>query len=569
MKHKLKVVFDFLKNKNQNGKYIKWMLGQAKPYRGLLFVMLLLSIVSLLMSFASTIIGKYVVDATTEGILNARYIIYMASTTVFSILFSAGFKIFNEYVNEKFAFGMRCDMFNRIQRSLWRELTHFHSGDIVTRLTGDISGVSNGIISIVPSALIAFLQLVIAFFILFFYDRPLAFFALIVGPIGALSAVAFREKYKQYQTLLRESESEYRSFMQESLSNIGVVKAFQREENNNAVMQDIRSRRMATVMKSARLGALMNVLMRLIFSLGYVVAFCWGAYRISKGEITYGTMTVFISLVSQVQGSISSMGHLLPQLYSMIISAKRIIEVADIKDEDYAHINSMPQRVSVEFSNVSFAYDADTVLKNVSLLVNSGERVGVVGSSGAGKTTLVRLLLTLVKPDSGVISFIDENEAVETAQPASRRFISYVPQGNTLFSGTIEENLRTGGTNASEQELWEALELAQAADFVRKLPEGLRFTLSERAGGLSEGQAQRIAIARALLRDRPVLILDEATSALDESTESRILGNISEKCSRTCFIITHRHSMLKYCDKVIEIKDEGYVSLKEQAKEIQ
>lgn len=540
---------------------IKWMLSQAKPFKWQIFVMLLISLFSLVMSFAGTIVGKYIVDATTSGILNVKYIIYMAGSTLFSIVFSAGTKIFSDYVNEKFSFSLRCKMFDRVQRCIWLELSKFHSGDIVTRLTSDVAAVSSGIISMIPSIIVTALQLAIAFGILFYFDRPLALFALIIGPVGTIGFFFFRKKYKLYQTKLRESESEYRSFMQENMANIGVIKTFQREDSNNEYMESIRRDRMKVIMKSSRLSATMSSFMRVVFSTGYVVAFCWGAYRISKGIITYGTMTIFLSLVSQVQGSITSLGQIIPQMYSMIISSKRINEVIDIQEEKYQKTENMPEKINVNIKNVTFAYKENkNIFENVDLNISAGEIVGVIGPSGAGKTTLIRLLLSLVKPQSGEIEYVDENGISESAQPASRRFISYVPQGNTLFSGTIEKNLKVGNPNATEEEMWQALKIADADTFVKKCPDGINTVLGEKANGISEGQAQRISIARAIIRNKPMLILDEATSALDEGTESRILSALSENHNdKTCFVITHRRSMLEYCDKVIEIKDDKII----------
>ena len=540
-----------------------WLLSQAAPYKMQLLGKLTLSMISLGMSFVSTIASKYIVDATTSGSLNWTYVAYMATASLFTILFSAVSSIFNSYISEKFEFGMRCDMFDQIQKSIWVELSKYHSGDIVTRLTSDISNITSGLISIIPSAITLGIRLLISFCILLYFDRGLAIFALFIAPLGAIGSFLYRRKYKYYQSKLRDTESAYRSFMQENMSNLAVIKTFQQEENNMSYLRNIGNQRMTLITKSSKLSALMSALMQIIYRAGYVIAFCWSAYRISKGQITYGTMTVFLSLVSQVQGSFSSIGSILPKIYSMLVSAKRITDLVDIQDEQYVSIETCPKQVSVEIRNVSFSYEKQNILNHLNLSVKSGDIVGVIGPSGAGKTTLIRLLLSLVKPNEGQVSYMDEYGNREEAQPASRRFISYVPQGNTLLSGTIEMNLRVGKEDATEKELWEALTLADAAAFVNSTENGLNTVLSEKAGGLSEGQAQRIAIARALLRNKPLLILDEATSALDENTEMRILSGISKNYGKTVFIITHRKSMLKYCNKVIEVADNAHVTIRD------
>lgn len=536
-----------------------WLLSQAVPYRRQLLIKLGINSLSLFMGFVSTIASKYIVDATTSGSLNWLYITYMAGASLFTILFSAGSNIFSTYLNEKFEFGMRCDIFDQIQRSIWSNLSKYHSGDIVTRLTSDIANIASGLISIIPSTITLGIRLAMSFCILLYFDPWLALFALIIAPIGAISALLYRRKYHHYQTRLRESESAYRAFMQENMSNIAVVKTFQQEDANNEYMRQIRKERMSLVMKSSRISALMSSAMSIIYRTGYVVAFCWSTYRIAKGQITYGTMTIFLSLVSQVQGSVSSLGSIVPQIYRMLVSAKRITDIADIQDEEYTEEPDIPAQVTVQLSDVSFAYDKSTVLEHVTLQVNPGDIVGIVGPSGAGKTTLIRLLLSLIKPSAGSVEYIKEDGHREAACPASRRFISYVPQGNTLLSGTIETNLKIGKQDATEEELWTALRMADADKFIRKTEKGLQTQLAEKAGGLSEGQAQRIAIARALLRNKPLLILDEATSALDEDTEARILEAITKHYGKTVLIITHRKSMLRYCNKMIEISEDTKV----------
>ena len=309
-----------------------WLFSQAGPYTKQLLVKLGISTFTLAMGFAGTIVSKYIIDATTSGSLNWTYVTYMILAAVFTILFSAVADIFDSYISEKFEFGMRCDMFHQIQTGVWNELSKYHSGDIVTRLTTDISTISSGLISIIPSAIIMGLRLLISFCILFYFDRWLAIFALFVAPIGAICALLYRKKYSYYYNKLRDTESSYRTFMQESLSNIAVIKTFQLEADNMNYMKNIRSERMSLVMSSSRLSALMSAFISLVYRTAYVVAFCWSAYRISTGQITYGTMTVFLSLVSQVQGSISSLGSTIPELYRMLISARRITDIVDMNE---------------------------------------------------------------------------------------------------------------------------------------------------------------------------------------------------------------------------------------------
>lgn len=564
-------LINFIKDWDNNKTHLAWLYNIGKGYKRYMIVFLFINLFSMLISLASSISGKYVVDAATgfQSEFFLKYMLIMLLTSVVSILFSAFANMFSSYVNERFSFAVKADMYDRVQRSVWYELSKYHSGDLLSRLTSDIDTVASTVVSLVPNLLVTAIQLVIVLAILLVYDPTLAMIGLIVGPIGMVAAVMYRKRYSTYQRKLRESQSEYYSFFQESFSNIGVIKTFQLEDENNNVFKNIREERMKLVMKSSALSSVMGSVMRLVYALGYVVAFSWCAYRLSTATTyinasgmevatyTYGTMTLFLTLVNQVQGSIRSLGTVVPKLYSLIVCAKRIREITEIVDEDYSEYTAMPESVSLKVSNVNFKYDDDVILNNLNFTIPANKRVGIVGPSGAGKTTLIRLLLSLIAPDSGTIEYVDENNNAEIVCPASRRFISYVPQGNTLLSGTVRTNLLTGNKDATEEQMWEALRFADADEFIRSNPLGLDCELSEKAGGLSEGQAQRIAIARAILRDKPVLILDEATSALDESTEARIFERITNELSKTCFIITHRSSMLKYCNMLIKIDENG------------
>ena len=545
------------KNNKDN---VKWIITQGKGFRKYTIGFLIISFMSMVITLASSVAGKFVVDAATgyESDSFYKYILIMLGTTAVTILLSFFSALFTEYVGEKFAFSIRAEMFDKVQRSRWFDISRFHSADMLSRLTGDVNNLSSAIISIVPTAIVAFVELVIVAGILIYFDPVMALIGFVIGPLGAVAGTLYRRKYVKYRKELRESESEYYAFFQETLLNLPVTKAFQMEDGNASFFEKIRKNRLTLVMNSSRLGALMSVFMRIVYNLGYVVAFSWCAYRLSDPTTgyTYGTMTLFLSLVSVLQGTIRSLGSILPQMMSTVVSAKRLREITEVPAEEYTDKTDIPESVGLLMKDVTFAYDTENVLKSVSIRVNPSERVGIVGSSGAGKTTFIRLLLSLVEAQSGEVYYIADG-VEEKISPASRRFISYVPQGNTLMSGTIRSNLLTADPHASDDEMWAALEIACADKFVRKCPQGLDTPLSEKAGGLSEGQAQRIAIARAVLRNRPVLIFDEATSALDESTEAKIFERLSAQTDKTCFIITHRRSMLRYCDSVFELDGEG------------
>lgn len=540
---------------------LRWIAKQSKGVTPYVLGFLGISLLSMLFSLAGSVASKYVVDAAidTSSGFRMEYALLMLGTSLLSIILMVVSGIFSSYVGEKFCFSVRAKLYDRVQRGKWLHITKYHSGDMLSRLTGDVEAVAGNVLNIVPNVIVTAIQLAIILVIVLSTDPTLALIGLIAGPIGAGLALLFRGPFSRYQKELRESQSEYYTFFQESLSNLGVIKSFELEDHNNERFAEIRKKRQKTVMKSARLSALMSSTTRIVYSLAYVLAFCWCAYQLQEGRYTYGTMSLFLTLVSQIQGSISRLSGVLPKIYSTIVCARRVREITEQPPEDYKAIEKMPQSVGLHVENVSFTYEESTVLKGISFDVAPRTKVGIVGSSGAGKTTLIRMLLALVSPDCGEMVYRDENGVPEKITAASRRFISYVPQGNTLMTGTVRENLLVGKPEATDEELWHALELADAADFVRKDARGLELPIKERSGGLSAGQAQRIGIARALLRERPVMILDEATSALDEATERRIFERLEADKSKTCFIITHRSSMLRYCDAVLEVSDDGTV----------
>ena len=554
----------------KNKELLKWLYDITKSFKRYMLGFLLINLLSLGISLVSSYSAQYIVDAATgyRSGLFFKYIVIMLTTTVLSLVVSALGSMFSSYVNERFAFGIRAKMYDRIQRSVWFKVSKLRTGDVLSRLSADVDSVASTIITIIPNTVVTICKLLVFLCILLYNDPVLAVIGLIVAPTGMFVTVFFRRRHIKLQRALRESHSEYYSFIQESMSNITVVKTFQLEDKNIADFQKIRDKRMKLVVKSTVLMNIMSSLSTIIYSVGYVITFSWCAYNLTmaaqgSSDYTYGTMTLFLSLVGQLQGSIRSFGGIIPKIMSLLVNARRVYDITELEREDYTPIETMPKTVGLKAENVVFGYEDDTVnvINDLNFEIPPLCRVGIVGTSGVGKTTFIRMLLALLKPTRGNLAYIDENGNPEKPCPASRRFISYVPQGNTLQPGTVRSNLLTGNPNISEDQMWEVLDIVDAAEFLKKSPKGLDTILADDARGLSEGQAQRISIARALLRNKPILILDEATSALDEATEAKIFKRICETQKKTCFIITHRRSMLKYCDLVLEIGDDGVSTL--------
>ena len=383
--------------------------------------------------------------------------------------------------------------------------------------------------------------------------------------MGLILSLTTGDKLKKLSAEVKENEAAYRSFIQEHLANINVVKTFCMEEKSQERLTTMRQRMLDAVLRRNRLSVVTQLSIRTVFQLGYFVSFGYCIYGLSRGTLSYGTMTLFLSLFAQIQQPLLSLAHLLPQAVGVLASAGRVMEMEDVPPDSRTGMSQMAEKVSLSFRDVDFAYNRKPVLKGISFSAEPRELVGIMGPSGAGKTTLIRLALSLMEPSAGTVEYVCDG-VKETASADSRRHIAYVPQGNTLLSGSISDNLRFGDPNATEEQMWSALEQA-AAGFVRELPEGLQTQLGEKATGLSEGQAQRIAIARALLRRAPVLILDEATSALDAASEETILANLSRpdrEYAPLCLIITHRKTMIPYFDKLIRLDEHGNATLAEE-----
>ncbi len=540
--------------------YAKWLVQYAKPYMGRITVMMMFNLLYTVVGLVMVTLTKRIIDEATEGNPIITLIVCYLILTIGLQLVSVFGTLMNTMLTEKFSFGIRKQIYEKIIHSHWMDVKKYHTGDLMTRLTSDAGNVADGIIGTIPSIIQLIVELLLVFITLFSYSPLLACFALLVAPVAAVSSWWFGRKLKRLQVKVQESEATYRSFLQESLANLLIVKAFANEEYSTQRLTQLREERFGWVYRRTKMGLISSTAMSMSFQVGYIVAFAYGAIQISRKAITYGTMSVFLTLVNRVQAPVMGLAQQIPRVVSILASAGRIMELQELPLEEKEEEPLAVVQAGVDVSGLTFGYTQDNVLENVSLHIAPGEFVAVIGESGIGKTTLIRIIMSFMSNIQGSVTFYNEKGETQKANAATRNFIAYVPQGNTLFSGTVRENIRMGNLNATEEEMNEALKLAAAYDFVQELPKGIDTVIGERGHGLSEGQAQRIAIARAFVKKAPFLILDEATSSLDEATEQEVIRGLQRLTSRpTCLVITHRKSILQYCDREIKIENKTIV----------
>ncbi len=562
----------------------RWIAAKLKPFFGPVTLIIIIDALTSLATVAMAIVTKNIIDYATKNELGvaAQYGAMFAGIIIFNMAANAFLSVYSTNVQERFSNSLRQGIFSKLINMEWLQVSRYHSGDLLTRLTSDIGSVSSGSISVLASIISLGVQLIAAFITLMYYDSRLAVFAFVLAPVTVVFSRFYGRRIKKYHLKMQETESKYRSHIQENLQNLLVLKTFNLEENSMDKVRELQKERLHWVTERSKTGAVANTILSLGYWTGYFLAFGWGAIKLANNTATFGTMTAFLQLVNQVQSPFIGLTRTLPQIIASFASAGRLIELenlnAEIKDVgvevpvsagirfksvcfDYNDFNRSDNYVNGDDGDNFNSYNSDNdgegkLLDNIALDVNPGEIIALIGTSGEGKTTIIRLLLALLKPNEGEIVCFNQDGIEYQISSATRSWFAYVPQGNTLLSGTIEENLRSGRPDASIEEMENALRSACAMDFVEKLPEGIKTQIGEKAYGLSEGQAQRIAIARALLRKAPIMILDEATSALDISLEEKIIQEIRDlRPVRTCIMITHRRTSLGICNSVYKLKE--------------
>ena len=546
----------------------KWIFSYSKKYKGAIIFYTLLGIVSSTLALAAGVVSKYIIDIVTGykteklGLL----IVLMVSSALFSLVFNNLLNRLSTKLQLRIHHEIQADIFDKIMDSDWLSISHYRSGDILNRFSNDIHTISNNAISWIPNVVIAFYSLLATFAVIWNYDKVMSLLAVASAPVMLAMSRFVIGKQREYNRRTRETSSKVMTFEVETFYNMDSIKSFGVSPLYGKKLREWQKQYKDIALESNLFSIKVNVFMSFVSNIIQFIAFGYCLYLLWNHQITYGTMTLFLTQRSRMSNAFHNVVSIVPSFLNTSISANRIRELAQLPKEKHLSDAQVTGKLKVLLQDVDFAYEKDeTVIQNADFHADPGEIVALIGPSGQGKTTMIRLILGLVEPLKGKAGVETEDGSFIPGNADIRSCFAYVPQGNTILSGTIAENMRIVKEDATDEELIDCLKQACAWDFVQEMNEGINSPVGERGRGLSEGQAQRIAIARALLRDAPVLLLDEATSALDVATERAVLRNIMDRNKdRTCIVTTHRPSVLNIADRVYGVMNTAVKELSEE-----
>ena len=556
----------------------KWIYQYVRQYWKAMIFYTLLGLSGTVISLVSSLISRDLVDIITgheTGLLIQTFCLFIGFS-IGNIILTQISSYASNWISIRVDNEIKADVFQKMLITDWESLTDYHTGDLLTRWSADASTISSGILSWIPNLIIYTTRFVGTFALVLYYDPTFALLAMLGIPVSILMSRTLLHKMQANNKRSAAMNAKMTGFNQETFSNIQTIKAFDLIRLYTARLKELQSEYFSMKMDFQKLSMITSIIMSLVGLAVSYICYGWGIYRVWSGVISYGTMTMFLSLSGSLTGTLNSLIALVPTAISITTSAGRLMDILDMPKEDYSAAEDADRLyeyykdsgISISFRDMEYTYHSGTqVFAGASMEAHPHEIVALVGPSGEGKTTLLRLILSLLSSQSGtcrVYGGTDEENGLPLS-PATRRLFSYVPQGNTMFSGTIAENMRNVKPDATDEEIIDALKLSCAWDFVEKLPDGIESMVKERGGGFSEGQSQRLSIARALLRKSPILLLDEATSALDVATERKVLKNIMrDEYPRTCIVTTHRPTVLGICSKVYAIRDKRCNLLSEE-----
>ena len=551
----MKIFSSFIDSKYSFGSIVRWLGNILRDNWLQTSVNAMTGILGVTVSLSTVWAVKHAIDVASGYVDGSVYL----SVALMAFLILCDFAINITKVWIRNTLGIRAR--NRMQQKMLDHILNshiegkdkFHSGDVINRLDNDVRDVVNFLTETIPDALSVALLFLGAFTILFNMDHKLAFITVAIIPLFMILSRLYVNKMHHLTRNMRNSESRVQSLLQEAVQHRTLIKTL---ESNDTMMSRVSSTQnilKSDVMSRTKFSLVSNFIMNFGFASGYIIAFLWSALRMSSGTLTFGGMTAFLQLVNKIQTPARNLAKLAPEFVNVFTSAERLMELQDNPLEEKGQPVKIRSKAGIRFTDVTYSYPSSNknVLENFSFDFKPGSSTAIVGETGIGKTTMIKLILALLTPEKGRIEIYNDEETHRITSRMRCNFV-YVPQGNNLLSGTIRDNLRLAKVNATEEEINGVLSTA-CAEFVYNLPKGLDTYCGEHGSGLSEGQAQRIATARALLRNRSVLILDEITSALDPETEKRILDNILSDKKRTVIMITHKPEVAGRCDNILRL----------------
>ena len=549
-----------------------WIYGYARHYWMPMVFYTLLGLTGTLVSLLSGFVSRDLVNIITG---------YQAGAVVKTFAAMIGLGIGSTLVNQLANYAssrismnvdaeIKSDIFSKILVTDWESLTKYHTGDLLTRWGSDASNISNGVLNFIPNMIVYIFRFISAFVVVASNDISFAVFAFLGMPVSLLLSRKLMRRMVNNNKRSAAMSAAMSGFNQEAFSNIQTIKAFDLVPFYTGKLKRLQKDYISMKLDFQKMSMGTSLLLSTVSLLVSYAAYGWGIYRVWSGAIDYGTMTMFLSLSGTLTGALHNLTSLVPSVISLTTSAGRLMDIVEMPQEDHsgdiaaaAFLNRHKNEgISILLHDITYSYqDGNKVFAGASLEAHPHEIVALVGPSGEGKTTMLWLLLSLISPRGGD-SFVSSGGERLKMSPSTRRLFSYVPQGNTMFSGTIAENMRNVKSDATDEEIIEALKTACAWDFVSRLPDGINSRVGERGTGFSEGQSQRLSIARSLIRRSPILLMDEATSALDVATERKLLNNIMQDTyPRTCIVTTHRPTVLTLCTRVYAIRDKRCASL--------
>lgn len=559
---KIRNLFNLPKSKYDTRTIVRWLWQAWRGNRLQATLNAVIGLLGVVVSLAQVGAVQHAIDVSTPALqghaCNSHRIVI--AVVIMALLMLAGLllTIASTWVSN--ILGIRAQnrmqqrMLDRILRTQWHGREKFHSGDVLNRLEFDVNNVVTFLTETIPDSLAVLAMFIGAFCYLFAMDAVLAIITIAIIPVFVAVSKIYVRQMRRLTSEVRSSDSKVQSLMQETIQHRMLIKTLESETPMTERLEQTQSVLRHKVVRRTVFSVFSNIILWLGFRLGYLIAFLWAALRMSHGSLTFGGMTAFLQLVSRIQGPARNLTKLVPQAVSVFTAAERLMELEEDPLDETGEPVRLEAPCGIRLEHVYYQYEDKTreILHDLSFDFPPASCTAILGETGAGKTTLIRILLALLSPQQGKATIYNNHHQETALTPLTRCNFAYVPQGNTLLSGTIRDNLRLGRLTATEEEMKEALHKS-CADFVFDLPDGLNTLCSEAGGGLSEGQAQRIAIARALLRQSSILVLDEATSALDPETERQLLNNILADRNTTVIFVTHRMAVIDYCDQTLKI----------------